>query len=48
VSLEVVDRSGAQNYYTGFVGEIIFFSKVLNDAERSDVEKYLIKKWQIF
>jgi hypothetical protein len=42
------DRSWTQNYYTGFIGEIIIFSKVLNDAERSDVEKYLIKKWQIF
>jgi type II secretory pathway pseudopilin PulG len=42
------DRSWTQNYYTGFIGEIIIFSKALNDAERSDVEKYLIKKWQIF
>jgi len=41
------DRSWTQNYYTGFIGEIIIFSKALNDSERSDVEKYLLNKWQI-
>jgi hypothetical protein len=41
------DRSWAQDYYTGFISEIIIFSKALSDSERSDVEKYLLKKWAI-
>ena len=41
------DRSWTQNYYTGFIGEIIIFSKALNNSERTDIEKYLLNKWQI-
>jgi len=47
VKIAYFDRSWTQNYYTGFIGEIIIFSKALNDSERSDVEKYLLNKWQI-
>lgn len=31
--------------YTGHIGEIIIFDKVLTDDERQEVEKYLSKKW---
>lgn len=47
VKIAYFDRSWTQNYYTGFIGEIIIFSKVLNNSERADVEKYLLNKWQI-
>jgi type II secretory pathway pseudopilin PulG len=47
IKIAYFDRSWTQNYYTGFIGEIIIFSKELNNSERSDIEKYLLDKWQI-
>ncbi len=34
-------------YWGGDVGEVIIFSKSLNDNERKDVEEYLSKKWGV-
>lgn len=47
VKIAYFDRSWTQNFYTGFIGEIIIFSKVLSEKERADVEDYLINKWQL-
>lgn len=41
------NRSWTQNWYTGFIGEIIIFSRSLNSSERMGVEEYLSKKWKI-
>ena len=34
-------------YYSGFVGEVIYFSQTLSDEDRKLVDNYLIEKWQI-
>jgi hypothetical protein len=34
-------------FFKGYVGEIIIYSRSLNDDERKDIEKYLGKKWGI-
>lgn len=34
-------------YFKGFIGEIIVYSKDLNDADRKLIEAYLIEKWRI-
>ncbi len=34
-------------YFDGDIGEIIIFSKYLNDTDKADVEEYLRKKWGI-
>ncbi|MBM5781912.1 MAG: LamG domain-containing protein [Pelagibacterales bacterium] len=34
-------------YYQGYIGELIVFSRALNDEERKSVEKYLSQKWGI-
>ena len=35
------------SFFKGYVGEIIIYSRSLNDDERKDIEKYLGKKWGI-
>ena len=42
-------NGSAQTYLAprGYLGEFIYFSRNLNDKERSDIEKYLSKKWAI-
>lgn len=35
------------NYYEGYIGEIIIFSKALNDDQRKNIESYLSQKWGI-
>ena len=44
-----VVNGSAQTYLAprGYLGEFIYFSRNLNDIERSDIEKYLSKKWAI-
>jgi prepilin-type N-terminal cleavage/methylation domain-containing protein len=37
----------SSNFYTGYIGEIIIFSRVLSDFERTQIEQYLSKKWGI-
>lgn len=37
----------AQTYFTGDLGEIIFYSRALKAEERTAVEDYLLKKWGI-
>lgn len=37
----------AQYFYSGFIGEIIVFNRVLKSEERKSVEKYLSRKWGI-
>ncbi len=34
-------------YFKGFIGEIIVYSKDLNDTDRKLIEAYLIEKWRI-
>ena len=34
-------------YFKGFIGEIVVYSKDLNDADRKLIEAYLIEKWRI-
>lgn len=34
-------------YFKGYIGELIIFKRGLTDAEISDVEQYLSKKWAI-
>ena len=34
-------------YFRGDIGEIIIFNRSLNSDERTDIEKYLAKKWSI-
>ena len=34
-------------YYEGYIGEIIVYSKDLNDTDRKLIEAYLIEKWRI-
>lgn len=34
-------------YYSGHLGEIIIFERVLKDEERKEIEKYLSKKWNV-
>lgn len=42
-------NSNAQTFLAprGFLGEFIYFSRNLNNSERSNIEKYLSKKWAI-
>ena len=34
-------------YYSGFIGEVIYFSQTLSDEDRKLVDNYLIEKWRI-
>ena len=36
-----------ENFYAGDIAEIIIYSRALTDAERGQVEQYLLAKWQI-
>jgi len=47
LNIAYFNRSWTQNWYTGFIGEIIIFNKSLNDSERRGVEEYLSQKWKI-
>jgi prepilin-type N-terminal cleavage/methylation domain-containing protein len=38
---------GTPHFYSGDIGEIIIFSRELNDRERVDIEKYLSNKFNI-
>lgn len=35
------------NYINGRIGELIIFDRDLNPVEKSDIEKYLYKKWKL-
>ena len=41
------NTAGTPNYFTGDIGEIIFYSRALKIEERTSVEAYLLKKWGI-
>jgi len=41
------NRSTLNAYYSGWIGEVIIFSRALSTQDRQDVEKYLGKKWGI-
>jgi prepilin-type N-terminal cleavage/methylation domain-containing protein len=41
------NRSSLNAYYSGWIGEVIIFSRALSAQDRKDVEKYLGKKWGI-
>jgi hypothetical protein len=43
----VIGRNESQFYYNGDLGEVIIYSRALDDTERQDVERYLVKKWKI-
>lgn len=34
-------------YFKGYIGEVIFYNRALNNEERSAVEDYLKRKWEI-
>lgn len=38
---------GADYFFNGKIGEVIFFSRVLKTEERQAIQNYLIKKWSI-
>ncbi len=40
-------RSSLNAYYSGFIGEVIIFSRALSAEDRKEIEKYLGKKWGI-
>jgi len=40
-------RSTLNAFYSGWISEVIIFSRALNTEERKDIEKYLGKKWGI-
>lgn len=40
-------ESLSYGYFSGFVGEIIYYSSVLKDDDRKVIEAYLTEKWQI-
>ena len=42
-----IGKAYTANYFKGFVGEIIIYSRNLNDADRKLIETYLIEKWRI-
>ena len=35
------------NFFKGLISEIIIFNRDLKDEERTDIEKYLAKKWNL-
>ena len=39
--------SGTATYFTGDIGEMIFYTRALKNEERVAVEDYLLKKWNI-
>jgi len=49
VGRDFMNRSEANNYgyFSGLVGEIIYFSSVIKDDDIRLVEDYLMEKWQI-
>ena len=42
-----IGKAYTANYFKGFIGEIIIYSRDLNDADRKLIETYLIEKWRI-
>ncbi len=42
-----IGRHFTGNNFVGNIGEIIIFTKYINDDERKDIEKYLGKKWGV-
>jgi PKD domain/Bacterial Ig-like domain (group 1) len=40
-----VGRYRSTNFYSGDIGEVLFFSRALTDAERLTVERALLAKW---
>jgi prepilin-type N-terminal cleavage/methylation domain-containing protein len=42
-----IGKAYTSSYYKGYIGEIIVYSKDLNDNDRKLIETYLIEKWRI-
>jgi hypothetical protein len=42
-----IGKAYVSNYFKGYIGEIIVYSKDLSDTDRKLIETYLIEKWRI-
>lgn len=42
-----IGRSDAGEAFNSYIGEILYYNRVLTDAEQQDVESYLTNKWNI-
>ena len=42
-----IGKAYSNDFYQGFIAEIIFYSRALTDKERQEVELYLSKKWGV-
>lgn len=46
-TIGAINNVAATFYYDGYISEIIYFNRALRDEERTAVEKYLSKKYNI-
>jgi hypothetical protein len=42
----IINSAGATGYFSGFIGEIIVYNRVLKDFEIKYINKYLLFKWR--